>query len=210
MQMLTTVIMWFFNIKGFIQNTINRYIEKTYNTKSILGIQNNKVKSIYLNYMSVLCLTRYRQYIYDTLFHKSMRMLDTELSAIQVVKIVDGVERYIVYDNPTNTQTIQRSIEYTNECIEKHMTINLPSSCIISDCDLVTKDQKIKLKELFAKYAINTNIVVSIEHILRFNYIEWTDETVLILNARKNGKRIKLTMPINEVLTRTVYELYNV
>lgn len=211
--MLNNICCYLLQLKTYIQNILRSILRKIYVTKSVTIIEDGKVISVYWRYIMMYFTMLFKFMMVDSLYKFFCKLFDVETDIVQLVKNIEYVDRYIIYENKEHKKdkhAIQHTIEYVNKNEDKIKEITLQKNIIIQ-CSLIDGEKKIDLKPIFAKYGnMNKNINNNtIKKIFLFNSIKPTDSANISVSGFYRGKIETKIIPVKNILDETINNIYN-
>lgn len=194
-------------INSYIQNVMKYITQKIYITKDVRVIQNGKPYSVYWRYLILYIMTLFKVSYLTRIFNWCSNFIDVSSDTLHMVQNINYVDRYIIYHNDDCKNVIQNTMKYIEDNKDKMTEINLPK-CLVLKCYLKQDSTETNLKELFQKYATETFRNHNIENILKYNEIEYDDNTIIVTTTIKNGKMYNLQHNIQKFLKKTIFDLY--
>lgn len=175
---------------------IGKILSYIYNTRRVTIVENGKIKSVYWRYIILSMMTYFKFILLENMYKWFCENIDVKSEKIQIVRNIDYVDRYIIYDNTSSINAIQNGCKYVEENLEKASTSKLPQN-IVRCCMLESADgTDIDLKKVIAKYTNTSFNNVTIKDIINFND----------LHPKKDAK-ILVTIFVNKKLITSNYEL---
>lgn len=204
-------------LKMQIQNFLRWILRKIYVTKSVEIIDNGRIRSVYWRYIIMYIVLTFKFLLIEKIYNWCCTNIDIETPTVQIVKNINYVDRYVIYENDDNKNAIQNTINYMKHNETNMQEITLPKN-IIFKCELRTKysandaennkEEVVDLKKLFSVYATESINNHTIKNVLLFNSIKYDDTSRIYITMSKNRKRTEVDFNINEVLNKKILDLY--
>lgn len=208
---------YFLKLKTIIQNMLRWILRKIYATSSVTILDSGRCISVYWRYIVMYLILLFKSLMVERMFKWCCDNIDIKSDTVQVVRNIDYVDRYIIYENKDGKNAIQNVIKYINDNQEEVRHISLSKNLIIK-CELIDgttlhKDC-INLKNIFSKY-ITTNIDShTIGNVLRYNLpdnydITHQDNSYILIRMIKDKQIVSNRYCVKDLMDRKILELYN-
>lgn len=215
--MKADICYYFLKLKMTIQNMLRWIMRKIYVTNSVTIIDNGKYISVYWRYIIMYLMLLFKFSIVEKMFKWCCDNIDVDSDTIQIVKNIDYVDRYIIYENKDGKNAIQNVIKYIDSNKESISNISLPKNLILK-CELVDETmchkKKIDLKKIFSNYiAANVNSH-TIGNIIRYNLLDKYDimnqnNSYILVTMMKDKKIVQRRHCLKNLLDKKISDLYN-
>lgn len=199
---------YFLKLKMIIQNMLRWVIRKIYVTNSVTVVDNGKKKSVYWRYIAMYIILLFKFLLLDQVLKWCCDNIDVNSDTIQVVKNIDYVDRYIIYENKDGKNAIQNVIKYLDDNEKNIGQVTLPKNLVLR-CELTMDNGNIDLKGIFAKYATEKIDNHTIGNIFLFNDISPTSNSKIMVSLVKEKKLIKNEFYVGDVLDEKISYVYN-
>lgn len=206
--MIADLCYYFLKLKMIIQNMLRWIIRKIYVTKSVTILNNGKRVSVYWRYIIIYIVILFKFLLLDKIFKWCCANIDINSDTIQVVKNIDYVDRYIIYENKDGKNAIQNVIKYIDNNKKNIGQVTLPKNLILQ-CDLICDNKNKDLKGIFTKYSTEKIDNHTIGNIFLYNDINLIDTSKIIVTMIKEKKRIKNEFHVRDVLDKKISYIYN-
>jgi len=187
---------------SMIKNMPKKIRRLIYKTKRIEMLEDDGIKSIHHRF-NMVCL-----------FHnlKMKNKFDVNTEKIQIVKQIDGIDRYIIFLNPSGNKAIQNAIKFIKLNEDALKSITIPQT-ILTKCVLIDDNTEIDIKKIIMRYAVNPNNIElvlghTIRNILDFNRINYTNNTIWNMCKIMNGEIIQTEINLNVILDYNILSVF--
>lgn len=198
----------FLKLKMIIQNMLRWIIRKIYVTKSVTVLDEGKKKSVYWRYIVMYIVLLFKFLLLNKIFKWCCDNIDINSDTIQVVKNIDYVDRYIIYENKDEKHAIQNVIKYLDNNKKNIGQVTLPKNLVLR-CELISDNENVDLKGIFSKYSTEKIDNHTIGNIFLFNDINATDTAKIVVTMIKEKKLIKNEFHVRDVLDQKISYVYN-
>lgn len=209
--MYTKTLCYLLELRTYLLNLFNYLIEKIIAVRSITTIIHDKCVSIYCRYIMLCLLINYKFFIISKIYDWCVKYIDIDVDKIQIVKTINYVDRYVIYNNKSGKMAISNVIKYLSDYESEMQKVTLPKNLIIN-CVFKNKETEYNLKNLFSKYATESIKNHTIGDIFLFNRNDVpidTNNGELVVTKMKNGKIVTDRYDIVSVSGNTINYIYS-
>jgi hypothetical protein len=200
-----------------IQNMLRWIIRKIYTVKSVTIVDSGKCISVYWRYITMYLVLLFKFLMIDNMFKWCCDNIDINSNTIQIIKNIDYVDRYVIYENKDGKNAIRNMIEYMENNKENIREITLPKNLILK-CELICvvdhETKRIDLKKIFSKYTTTNIDNHTIGNIILYNPndefdIAYQDNAYISIMMMKNGNMKHIKYCLKNVMDKKISDLYD-
>lgn len=206
MKMYEEICMYILNLKMYVQNILRWIWRKICVTSSVKIAIDGEVKSVYWRYLMMYIIMLFKFMLIDSMYQYFCNIFDVKADIVQVVKNVEYVDRYVIYENKDNKHAIRNTIKFLEENKDRMKEVVLTKKIILK-CALINVSKEVDLKSIFSKY---TNVSIdnhTIENILIFNNLRPSQIAKIRIVYRDNFKIVNKEIELSNVLKRKIDDL---
>jgi hypothetical protein len=170
-------------------------------------MRNGEVISVYWRYLIMYIIMMFKFVMIEEMYQYFCKTFDVHSDVVHVIKNVEYVDRYIIYENKDSKYALRNTINFLEYNKYKMKEIILPRKIILK-CILIDDDKEIDLKSIFLKY---TNVCIdnhTIGNILLFNNLRPSCFTKIKIAYRNGLKLCEKEFQLSDMLRSKIDDLF--